>query len=107
MLFLGRQQETERTAENVQIQLFWAKKLCPGQGRRAGDGCDRGNAAGSASQGHGEGRGCSAPLAAHPSGQGGARTPLQEFFGMGRLPAPPPACPAPAGRAFTGATGTG
>lgn len=77
MLFLGRQQETERTAENVQIQLFWAKKLCPGRGRRAGHGCERGKAAGSASRGHGEGRGSQR-----------CQTPLREFIAMGKLPEP-------------------
>lgn len=71
MLFLGRQQEIERTAENVQIQLFLGEKtLCPGQGRRAGDGCERGRAAGSGTRG---GQGMLGPLAADASGQGGAR----------------------------------
>lgn len=65
--------------------FFWAKKPCPGQGRRAGDGCERGKAAGSDPGRAGDARG------EDPGGQGGARAPLQEFIGMGRLPAPPPA----------------
>lgn len=104
MLFLGRQQETEREQQKMFKSSFSGRKkkknLGPGQGRRAEDGCERGKAAGSASRGCGEGQGMLGPLAPGPGGQGGARAPFQEFIGMGRLPVPPPPCPEPAGQVF-------
>jgi len=114
MLFLGRQQETERTAEKKcsNPAFLWAKAL-PRPAQTGGRGTDVSGAAGKRGElGGTRRRGCgraqggwgmlSPPVAGTP-----LSCPRQAFPEAGGLPALPSACPAPAGNAAAGGTGTG